>query len=79
MRGARSPRFLVLAAGYAYFAACYMLVQLTLALPESLILAASTIFFPLSALAVVLFFINLKKIMRGSAGSVSNPPSTSLS
>ena len=73
-RRTQSYWFLVLAAGYAYFAACYMLVQLTLALPESLILAASTIFFPLSALAVVLFFINLKKIMRGSAGSVPPAP-----
>ena len=73
-RRTQSYWFLILAAGYAYFAACYVLVQLTLALPEPLILAASTIFFPLSALAVVLFFINLKKIMRGSAGSVPPAP-----
>ena len=76
-RRTQSYWFLVLAAGYAYFAACYVLVQVTMALPEALMLTAATIFFPLSALAVVLFFVNLKKIMHGPAGTVSSPPSPS--
>ena len=75
-RRAQSYWFLVLAAGYAYFAACYLLVQLTLALPEGLILLAATVFFPVSALAVVLFFVNLKKIMHGPAGTVPPAPSS---
>jgi hypothetical protein len=63
-RRTQSYWFLVLAAGYAYFAACYVLVQIVLALPNELIVLAATVFFPLSALLVVLFFVNLKKIMR---------------
>ncbi|WP_310394516.1 DUF2157 domain-containing protein [Hymenobacter sp.] len=58
--------FLVLAAGYAYFAVCYVLVQLIIVLPDALILTVSTVLFPLSALCVVLFFVNLKKILHGS-------------
>ena len=76
-RRTQSYWFLVLAAGYAYFAAFYVLVQLTLALPEELILVTATILFPLSALAVVLFFVNLKKIMHGPAGAVPPTPSPS--
>ena len=74
-RRTQSYWFLVLAAGYAYFAACYVLVQLVLALPDDLILLSATMLLPLSALAVVLFFVNLKKIMRGPAGPV--PPVSS--
>jgi MFS family permease len=61
--------FLVLAAGYGYFAACYLLVQLIMALPNKLIVLTLMVVFPLSALAVVLFFVNLKKIMRGPASA----------
>ncbi|MBO2011966.1 DUF2157 domain-containing protein [Hymenobacter negativus] len=64
-RRLQSYWFLVLAAGYAYFAACYLLVQLVSTLPNGLILGLSFFLFPLSALLVVLFFVNLKKIMHG--------------
>ena len=63
--------FLILAAGYAYFAVAYLLAQVLMALPGDLIVLAATVFFPLSALGVVLFFINLKKIMYGP---VPTPP-----
>ncbi len=69
--------FLVLAAGYAYFATCYLLVQLVMALPDFLITMAATVLFPLSALLVVLFFVNLKKIMHGPAApSAASTPSS---
>lgn len=63
--------FLILAAGYAYFAVAYLLAQVLMALPGDLIVLAATVFFPLSALGVVLFFINLKKILYGP---VPTPP-----
>ena len=72
-RRTQSYWFLVLAASYAYFAACYLLIQLDMVLPEELIPISAFISFPVSALAVVLFFINLKKIMHGS-GSSATPP-----
>jgi hypothetical protein len=68
-RRTQSYWFLVLAAGYAYFAACYILVQFIMTLPNDIVLLSAFILFPLSALLVVLFFINLKKIMHGTAGS----------
>ena len=68
--------FLILAAGYAYFAVAYLLAQVLMALPNDLIVLAATVFFPLSALGVVLFFINLKKIMHGpaTAAPAATPP-----
>lgn len=59
--------FLVLAAGYAYFAGCYLLAQVIMLLPDGLIWLAMLVLFPLSALLVVLFFVNLKKMLRGPA------------
>ncbi|MGY3088012.1 MFS family permease [Hymenobacter sp. UYAg731] len=76
-RRVQSYWFLVLAAGYAYFAGCCLLVQLALLLPDALMLTFATIFFPLSALLVVYFFVSLKKIMRGPTNSTSqaaHPP-----
>ena len=49
-RRTQSYWFLVLAAGYAYFAAGYVLVQLVLALPSDAIFIAAFFLFPLSAL-----------------------------
>ena len=65
-RRTQSYWFLVLAAGYAYCAAACLLALFIMALPEFLIFMALVVLFPLSALAVVLFFVNLKKIMHGS-------------
>jgi hypothetical protein len=65
-RRTQSYWFLVLAAGYAYCAAGCLLALFIMALPEFLIVLALVVLFPLSALLVVLFFVNLKKIMRGS-------------
>ena len=72
-RRTQSYWFLVLAAGYAYFAAGYVLVQLVLALPSDAIFIAAFFLFPMSALLVVLFFVNIKKIMHGPA-DVPLPP-----
>ena len=72
-RRTQSYWFLVLAAGYAYFAACYLLAQVVLALPEMLVLLVGSIFFPLSALLVVLFFVNLKKIMHDPTAPTPPP------
>jgi hypothetical protein len=72
-RRTQSYWFLVLAAGYAYFAACYVLVQVVMLLPEAVIVMASFILFPISALLVVLFFINLKKIMHRTDGPTPSP------
>ena len=68
--------FLILAAGYAYAAVAYLLAQILMTLPGDLIALAATVFFPLSALGVVLFFVNLKKILRGPAGAApaATPP-----
>ncbi|MDB5267449.1 MAG: hypothetical protein JWP58_489 [Hymenobacter sp.] len=71
-RRTQSYWFLVLAAGYAYCAAGCLLALFIMALPEFLIMLALVVLFPLSALAVVLFFVNLKKIMHGSAPSSSH-------
>ena len=71
--------FLILAAGYAYFAVGYLLAQIIMCLPNEVMAPAATFFFPLSALGVVLFFINLKTILRGPAGSspAATPPAVS--
>jgi len=75
-RRAQSYWFLVLAAGYAYFALAYLLTQLLDLLPGDIEAVAITLFFPLSALAVVLFFVNLKKILHRPAGPAADasPP-----
>lgn len=72
-RRTHSYWFLVLAAGYAYFAACGILSQVLLALPGELVALALLVFFPLSAVAVVLFFVNIKKLMRPTAAPFSGP------
>jgi hypothetical protein len=77
-RRTQSYWFLVLAAAYAYVALGCVLAQFIMALPDELIVASLLIVFPLSALAVVLFFVNLKKILRGPDASASLP-STSQS
>jgi hypothetical protein len=64
-RRTQSYWFLVLAAGYAYCAAGCLLALFIMALPEFLMVMALVVLFPLSALLVVLFFVNLKKIIRG--------------
>ena len=74
-RRTQSYWFLVLAAGYAYFAACYVLVLVIMAMPEALAIITGFVFFPLSAVLVVLFFVKLKKIMhRPTAPATPNPP-----
>lgn len=73
-RRTQSYWFLVMAAAYAYVAVGCLLAQVIMALPDELIIASLFIVFPLSALAVVLFFVNLKKILRGSAAAMSTPP-----
>ncbi len=64
-RRVQSYWFLVLAAGYGYFAAWCVLAQLVILLPEDLIVATSFIGFPLSAFLVVMFFVKLKTILHG--------------
>jgi len=73
-RRAYSYWFLVLAAGYAYVAACTILSQALMALPRGLRELAWMAFFPLSAAAAVLFFVNIKKIMRANAGPPAGAP-----
>lgn len=73
-RRTQSYWFLILAAGYAYLAVSCLLGQVITTLPSELVGLALTVFFPLSALGVVLFFINLKKIMRGPADAPVTPP-----
>ena len=74
-RRTQSYWFLVLAAGYAYFAACYVLVLVIMAMPEALAVLTGFVFFPTSAVLVVLFFVKLKKIMRGpTAPAAPTPP-----
>jgi hypothetical protein len=68
-RRTHSYWFAVLAAGYAYCAGACLLGLFIMLLPDFLIMLALTVLLPLSALAVVLFFVKLKKIMRGP-----NPP-----
>lgn len=76
-RRTQSYWFLVLAAAYAYIAVGCLLAQVVMALPEVLIVASLFIVFPLSALAVVLFFVNLKKILRGPVAATTPPTPTS--
>ena len=70
-RRTQSYWFLVLAAGYAYCAAGCLLGLFIMALPDFITWLALVVLFPLSALLVVLFFVNLKKIMRGSTPPLS--------
>ncbi|WP_210519202.1 DUF2157 domain-containing protein [Hymenobacter terricola] len=78
-RRTQSYWFLILAAGYAYLAVGCLVGQVIMALPNDLIGLVLMVFFPLSALGMVLFFVNLKKIMHGSAGpaTATTPPSNS--
>jgi hypothetical protein len=76
-RRTHSYWFLVLAAGYAYLSIGCLLALMVMAMPDGTVLWAIMFFFPLSALAMVLFFVNLKKILRGPVGPVSaaaSPP-----
>jgi hypothetical protein len=72
-RRTQSYWFLVLAAGYAYVAVCGILSQVLLALPHELVGFGLLVFFPLSAVAMVLFFVNIKKLMRYQAPSSTGP------
>ncbi|MBF9236397.1 DUF2157 domain-containing protein [Hymenobacter sp. BT683] len=76
-RRTHSYWFLVLAAVYAYFVATYLFVQFILLIGDGFIVVGGFLFFPASALAVVLFLVNLKKILHGSseAAASSAPPS----
>ncbi|HEX8329924.1 MAG TPA: DUF2157 domain-containing protein [Hymenobacter sp.] len=75
-RRTQSYWFLVLAAGYAYFAVGYVLVQVVMLLPSELVFMAAFFQFPLSAILVVVFFINIKKIMRGPTDVPKSPTSS---
>ena len=55
--------FLVLGAGYGYFAICWAVGQVLVLLPEDLWVAAAYLFLPLSAGLVVFFFVNIRKLM----------------
>lgn len=59
--------FLILASGYAYLAAVCLMGQVIIALPNDAIIPALMMALPLSAFAMVLFFLNLKKILHGPA------------
>ena len=72
-RRTQSYWFLVLAAAYAYVAVCGILAQVFLALPNALAEFGLLVFFPLSAVVVVLFFVNIKKIMCYQAPSPTGP------
>ena len=78
-RRTMSHWFLILAAGYAYFAIGYLVAQVIMTLPGDLIALAVTVFFPLSALGVVLFFVNMKKILQGSANAAASATAQSVS
>ena len=62
-RRAQSYWFLLLSAAYAYLAVCCAVAQVLIALPDEIIFFALLVFLPLSAVVVILFFVNLKKIM----------------
>ena len=71
--------FLVLGAGYGYFAICWALGQVLVLLPEDLWVLAAYLFVPLSVGLVVVFFVNIRKILPGSApgpaaGAAGTPP-----
>ncbi|MFD2718747.1 DUF2157 domain-containing protein [Hymenobacter monticola] len=72
-RRTQSYWFLVLAAGYAYFATGYVLVELLLLLPSDAVFMAAFFLLPTSAVLVVLFFINIRKIMHGPADAPKPP------
>lgn len=63
-RRTQSYLFMVLAAFYGYGALTYLAFLLSSALPEGFLFLAGTAYFPLTALGVVLFFVNLKKLLR---------------
>jgi hypothetical protein len=73
-RRTQSYWFLVLAAGYAYFAFACLLIQVSIGLPGDFIVFELVVVVPTSALAVVLFFVNLKSILHGRP--TQRPPTT---
>ncbi|MDO7848366.1 DUF2157 domain-containing protein [Hymenobacter sp. M29] len=75
-RRTQSYWFLVLAAGYAYFAVGYVLVEVVILLPHEIVFMTAFLLFPLSALLVVLFFINIRKILHGPTAP-PHPPTSS--
>ena len=78
-RRTQSYWFLVLAAGYAYLVASYVFLQFIIAIGDSFLVLGGFLFFPASALAVVLFFVNIKKILHGPAAAASGPETPSAS
>ncbi|GAB2856392.1 DUF2157 domain-containing protein [Hymenobacter ruber] len=74
-RRTQSYWFLVLAAGYAYFAVGYALAQLVMLLPSEAVFMTAFFLFPLSAILVVLFFLNIRKIMHGPTDAPKAPTS----
>jgi hypothetical protein len=72
-RRSQSYWFLVLAAGYAYFAFACLLIQVSMGLPGDFIVFELVVVLPSSALSVVLFFVNLKTILSGTP--TQRPPS----
>ena len=70
-RRTHSYWFLLLAAFYAYGVACYLFGLLALGLPGEMAILLGTLFFPASAVAIVLFFINMKKILRSADAAQS--------
>ena len=70
-RRTQSYWFLILAAIYAYGVACYLFGVLALVAPNVLTFWFGTVYFPLSAVAVILFFINIKKLIRSTDAAQS--------
>ena len=68
-RRTHSYWFLLLAAFYAYGVACYLFGLLAIGMSGEIVIALGTLFFPASAIAIVLFFINLKKILHSADAS----------
>ena len=70
--------FLVLGAGYGYFAVCWALGQLLVLLPSDFMFLSAYLFLPLAVGMVVFFFVNIRKLMPGPApatpGATSAPP-----
>ncbi len=62
-RRTRSYWFLVLSAGYGYFAVCWAVGQLLVLLPSEIWFASAYLFLPLSVGLVVFFFVNIRKLM----------------
>ena len=72
-RRTHSYWFLVLSAGYGYFAMCWTVVLLLSELPDELTGAAVYLFFPLSLGLMIYFFVNIRKLMDGPAPAPAAP------